>query len=212
MTANSQPRSDDAFVDLHGAGLCWQPLLGHLEGTPAWRRPGRCTSSSIAPASSSAITPVQLIIDDVFQQLSRRCQAIWRTRRRRPTRFRLQPRGWSRFRHLIKVCQKSCVGPADSPMPRRARAPALERNSARPNSFTVASPGIGVGSRHGSTADQGRTRRQDSSSRLRCPARALGTHAKQSPSTGHSAVGLRRAGEISSDAEAAFHRALMHAW
>ena len=34
----------------------------------------------------------------------------------------------------------------------------------------------------------------DSSSRLWRPARSLGTHAKQSPSTGHSAVGLRQAG------------------
>src|ERR1700722_10602908 len=38
------------------------------------------------------------------------------------------------------------------------------------------------------------TGRKDSSSRLWRPARALGTHAKQSPSTGHSAVGLRQAG------------------
>jgi hypothetical protein len=43
-------------------------------------------------------------------------------------------------------------------------------------------------------ADQGRTGRKDSSSRLWRPARALGTHAKQGPSTGHSAVGLRQAG------------------
>jgi hypothetical protein len=39
-----------------------------------------------------------------------------------------------------------------------------------------------------------RTGRKDSSSRLWRPARALGTHAKQGPSTGHSAVGLRQAG------------------
>jgi hypothetical protein len=51
----------------------------------------------------------------------------------------------------------------------------------------------GVDSRYGSTADQGRTGREDSSSRLWRPARALGTHAKQGPSTGHSAVGLRQA-------------------
>src|ERR1700675_4075141 len=43
-------------------------------------------------------------------------------------------------------------------------------------------------------ADQGRTGREDSSSPLWRPARALGTHAKQGPSTGHSAVGLRQAG------------------
>jgi hypothetical protein len=52
----------------------------------------------------------------------------------------------------------------------------------------------GVDSRHGSTADQGRTGRKDSSSRLWRPARSLGTHAKQSPSTGHSAVGLHQVG------------------
>jgi hypothetical protein len=53
----------------------------------------------------------------------------------------------------------------------------------------------GVGSGYGSTADQGRTGREVSSSRLWRPARALGTHAKQGPSTGHSAVGLRQAGK-----------------
>jgi hypothetical protein len=52
----------------------------------------------------------------------------------------------------------------------------------------------GVDSRYGSTADQGRTGREVSSSRLWHPARTLGTHAKQGPSTGHSAVGLRQAG------------------
>ena len=36
-------------------------------------------------------------------------------------------------------------------------------------------------------------RREDSSSRLWRPARALGTHAKQGPPTGHSAAGLRPA-------------------
>ncbi len=50
----------------------------------------------------------------------------------------------------------------------------------------------GVDSRYGSTADQGRTGREVSSSRLWRPARALGTHAKRGPSTGHSAVGLRQ--------------------
>jgi hypothetical protein len=70
----------------------------------------------------------------------------------------------------------------------------------------------GVDSKYGSTADQGRTGREVSSSRLWRPARALGTHAKQGPSTGHSAVGLRQAGKISPDAEATFHRAIMHAW
>ena len=52
----------------------------------------------------------------------------------------------------------------------------------------------GVDSRYGATADQGRTGREVSSSRLWCPARALGTHAKRGPSTGHSAVGLRQGG------------------
>jgi hypothetical protein len=70
----------------------------------------------------------------------------------------------------------------------------------------------GVDLRYGSTADQGRTGREDSSSRLWRPARALGTHAKRGPSTGHSAVGLRQGGEMSPDAEATFHRAIMHAW
>ena len=55
-------------------------------------------------------------------------------------------------------------------------------------------------------------RREDSSSRLWRPARALGTHAKQGPPTGHSAAGLRQGREISPDAEATFHRAIMHAW
>ena len=54
----------------------------------------------------------------------------------------------------------------------------------------------GVDSSYGSTADQGRTGRKDSSSRLWRLARALGTHAKQGPSTGHSAVGLRQAGKL----------------
>jgi len=70
----------------------------------------------------------------------------------------------------------------------------------------------GVDLRYGSTADQGRTEREDSSSRLWRPARALGTHAKRGPSTGHSAVGLRQGGQFSPDAEATFHRAIMHAW
>ena len=63
----------------------------------------------------------------------------------------------------------------------------------------------GVGLRYGSTADQGRTGRKDSSSRLWRPAPAPGTHAKRGPSTGHSAVGLRQGGEMSPDAEATFH-------
>ena len=62
----------------------------------------------------------------------------------------------------------------------------------------------GVDLKHGSTADQGRTRREDSSSRLWRPARALGTHAKQGPSTGHSAVGLRQEWKFLPDAEATF--------
>ena len=65
----------------------------------------------------------------------------------------------------------------------------------------------GVDLRYGSMADQGRTGREDSSSRLWRPARAPGTHAKQGPSTGHSAAGLRQGGEMSPDAEATFHRA-----
>jgi len=68
---------------------------------------------------------------------------------------------------------------------------------------------IGVDLTYGSTADQGRTGRKDSSSRLWRPARALGTHAKQGPSTGHSAVGLRQAGKLPPDAEATFHRSIM---
>src|ERR1700730_13323739 len=52
----------------------------------------------------------------------------------------------------------------------------------------------GVDAKYGSTADQGRTRREVSSSRLWRPARALGTHAKRGPSTGHSGVGLRHVG------------------
>src|ERR1700687_4867434 len=64
----------------------------------------------------------------------------------------------------------------------------------------------GVDLRYGSMADQGRTGREDSSSRLWRPARAPGTFAKQGPSTGHSAVGLRQRG-MSPDAEATFHRA-----
>jgi hypothetical protein len=72
---------------------------------------------------------------------------------------------------------------------------------------------MGVVSRYGSTADQGRTGREDSSSRLWRPVRALGTHAKQSPSTGHSAVGLRQVYQFETpDAEATFHRAITHAW
>ena len=66
--------------------------------------------------------------------------------------------------------------------------------NARPNSFCCFTWINGVDLRYGSTADQGRTGREDSSSRLWRPARALGTHAKQGPSTGHSAVGLRQAG------------------
>src|SRR6202171_1816525 len=62
-----------------------------------------------------------------------------------------------------------------------------------------------VDSKYGSTADQGRTGREVSSSPLWRPARALGTHAKQGPSTGHSAVGLRQGREMSPDAEATFH-------
>ena len=63
----------------------------------------------------------------------------------------------------------------------------------------------GVDLRYGSTADQGRTGREDSSSRLWRPAQAPGTHAKRGPSTGHSAVGLRQGGEMFPDAEATFH-------
>jgi hypothetical protein len=66
--------------------------------------------------------------------------------------------------------------------------------NARPNSFCCFTWINGVDLRYGSTADQGRTGREVSSSRLWRPARALGTHAKQGPSTGHSAVGLRQVG------------------
>src|SRR6185437_13639970 len=62
------------------------------------------------------------------------------------------------------------------------------------NSFCCFTWINGVDLRYGSTADQGRTGREDSSSRLWRPARSLGTHAKRGPSTGHSAVGLRQAG------------------
>jgi hypothetical protein len=79
--------------------------------------------------------------------------------------------------------------------------------NAWPNSFCCFTWINGVDLRYGSTADQGRTGREDSSSRLWRPARALGTHAKRGPSTGHSAVGLRQGGEMSPDAEATFHRA-----
>ena len=80
-------------------------------------------------------------------------------------------------------------------------------DAARPNSFCCFTWKNGVDLRYGSTADQGRIGREVSSSRLWRPARALGTHAKQGPSTGHSAVGLRQAGKMSPDAEATFHRA-----
>jgi hypothetical protein len=79
--------------------------------------------------------------------------------------------------------------------------------NARPNSFCCFTWIGGVDLRYGSTADQGWTGREDSSSRLWRPAPAPGTHAKQGPSTGHSAVGLRQGGEMSPDAEATFHRA-----
>jgi hypothetical protein len=65
--------------------------------------------------------------------------------------------------------------------------------NARPNSIYCCFTWIGVHLWYGSTADQGRTGREGSSSRLWRPARALGTHAKQGPPTGHSAVGLRQA-------------------
>ncbi len=67
--------------------------------------------------------------------------------------------------------------------------------NARPNSFCCFTWINGVDLGYGSTADQGRTGREDSSSRLWRPARALGTHAKRGPSTGHSAVGLRQGGK-----------------
>ena len=84
--------------------------------------------------------------------------------------------------------------------------------NAQPTHFCCFTWINGVDLGYGSTADQGRTGREVSSSRLWRPARALGTHAKRGPSTGHSAVGLRQGGEISPDAEATFHRAIMHAW
>src|SRR5271168_2419905 len=64
----------------------------------------------------------------------------------------------------------------------------------RPTSFCCFTWINGVDLGYGSTADQGRTGRKDSSSRLWRLARALGTHAKRGPSTGHSAVGLRQVG------------------
>jgi hypothetical protein len=63
----------------------------------------------------------------------------------------------------------------------------------RPNSFCWFTWINGVDLRYGSTADQGRTGRKDSSSRLWRSARTLGTHAKQGPSTGHSVLGLPQA-------------------
>ena len=63
-----------------------------------------------------------------------------------------------------------------------------------PTHFAVCFTWVRVDLGYGSTADQGRTGREVSSSRLWRPARALGTHAKRGPSTGHSAVGLRQAG------------------
>src|SRR6476661_3175548 len=67
--------------------------------------------------------------------------------------------------------------------------------NARPNSFCCFTWINGVDLGYGSTADQGRIGREVSSSRLWRPARALGTHAKRGPSTGHSAVGLRQDGK-----------------
>ena len=109
---------------------------------------------------------------------------------------RPQERGQTRLNPLIDVgryrrrCCRSGrtwarTGIGDS------RRDAVER-SAQP--LLLLLTGTGVDLKHGSTADQGRTGREDSSSRLWRPARALGTHAKRGPSTGHSAVGLRQAG------------------
>ncbi len=70
----------------------------------------------------------------------------------------------------------------------------VERSAQLISLFYCCFTWIGVALEYGSTADQGRTGREDSSSRL-WRARTLGTHAKQGPSTGHSAVGLRQAGK-----------------
>ena len=54
-----------------------------------------------------------------------------------------------------------------------------------------------VESRDGSTADQGRTSREDPASRSRLPARAPGTHATSGPPHRVSAVGLRQSTHVS---------------
>src|SRR4249919_1072490 len=69
------------------------------------------------------------------------------------------------------------------------------RSSNRSHLILLLLTGTGVDLKHGFTADQGWTGREGSSSRLWRPARALGTHAKRGPSTGHSAVGLRQDGK-----------------
>ena len=96
------------------------------------------------------------------------------------------------------------VDPAQHVASRNGRWSARCPLNARPTSFCCFTWINGVDLSKGSTADQGRTGSEDSSSRPRAPARAPATHAKQGPSTGHSAVGSRQAGEMSPDAEAAF--------
>ncbi len=86
------------------------------------------------------------------------------------------------------------------------------RRDAWPNSFCCFTWINGVDLRYGSTADQGRTGREDSSSRLWRPARALGTHAKQGPSTGHQRGGLASGGENVSCRRGHISPRIMHAW
>ncbi len=92
---------------------------------------------------------------------------------------RYGPRCWQ----CGRTCARTGIGDG--------RHDALERFS--PTHFCCFTWINGVDLRYGSTADQGRTGRKDSSSQLWRSARAPGTHAKQGPSTGHSAVGLRQA-------------------
>lgn len=69
----------------------------------------------------------------------------------------------------------------------------------------------GVNLGYGSTADQGRTGREDPSSRPRIPVRASGTHAKPGPPSGLSAVGLRQPTNVSCR-RGHTHHATVHAW
>ena len=64
----------------------------------------------------------------------------------------------------------------------------------------------GVDLRYGSTTDQGRTGREDSTSRSRHPARVVGTHAQAQPTKWAQRGGLA-SDRVMSDAEATFHSA-----